>query len=355
MPATFPRISVIIPVYNAGAYLPQCLDSLLSQSFTDFEVLLTDDGSTDNSGLICDQYAAKDKRIRVFHQPNGGASAARNYGIDRARGEWICFIDSDDYISKDYLDAFFQYGNLAEDCLNMQGGNLVADTDGQIIKTYVYPDLLADSSNMREIICQYNFLVSSRPAEKLFNKKLLDRISLRFRTDLTVREDAVFVYTYRTYMNSIKLIPVSGYYYRQAFQRSTLCTQNHHYEVFLTLRRILPPLVQQTLVRWQLQDTAPGREVLSYYKDRTCLSIIKSLYAYRANRKKRLAVWHEVFGDKAYFKDPYFRVSSLLKVFLYTSRILPLTLVDIACYVPFRLYYKYVKKVTYQENNRSKP
>ena len=89
-------ISIIIPVYNTEAYLPACMDSILSQSFTDFEVLLVDDGSKDGSGVICDGYAAKDSRVRVLHKENGGVSLARNLALEQARGEWICFIDSDD-------------------------------------------------------------------------------------------------------------------------------------------------------------------------------------------------------------------------------------------------------------------
>ena len=92
-----PKISVIVPVYNVEKYLPRCIDSILSQTFTDFELLLIDDGSPDNCGKICDEYAAKDSRVRVFHKPNGGVSSARNLGLDNARGEWIAFIDSDDF------------------------------------------------------------------------------------------------------------------------------------------------------------------------------------------------------------------------------------------------------------------
>lgn len=347
MSAISPRLSIIVPVYNVHCYLRQCLDSILRQSFRDYELLLIDDGSTDESGDICEEYAERDPRIRVFHQPNAGVSAARNRGLDEALGEWICFIDSDDTVEPFYLMAFFRYGHLTEDCLNMQGGKSVSDLTGDVIKEYAYPDLLVDQSNMREVFCRHNFLVSSRPAEKLFNKRVLDRIGLRFRTDLTVREDAMFVYTYRTHMSCIKLIPTTEYRYRQAFNRNTLSTRNHHYEVFLTLRRELPPLVHQTLVRWQLQDTDPGREVLSYYKDRTCLSILKSLYAYRAPRPKRLAAFHEMFDDRPYFRDPYFRMSRLLKLFWTLSRLLPLTWLDAVCYVPFRLYYKHVKKIKY--------
>ena len=98
--ANIPKISVIIPVYNAEKYLYRCIDSVLVQTFTNWELLLIDDGSKDSSGVICDEYAAKDARVRVFHKENGGVSSARNLGLDNARGEWVAFVDSDDYIEK---------------------------------------------------------------------------------------------------------------------------------------------------------------------------------------------------------------------------------------------------------------
>lgn len=93
-----PTISVIVPVYNVEKYLHCCVDSILAQTFSDIEVLLVDDGSTDGSGAICDEYAQKDSRVRVFHKANGGVSSARNLGLDEAAGKWIMFVDSDDYI-----------------------------------------------------------------------------------------------------------------------------------------------------------------------------------------------------------------------------------------------------------------
>lgn len=93
-----PTISVIVPVYNVEKYLRCCVDSILAQTFSDIEVLLVDDGSTDNSGAICDEYAEKDSRVRVFHKANGGVSSARNLGLDEATGKWLAFVDADDYI-----------------------------------------------------------------------------------------------------------------------------------------------------------------------------------------------------------------------------------------------------------------
>lgn len=107
-----PRITVIVPVYKVEPYLRRCVDSILAQTFTDFELILVDDGSPDNSGAICDEYAKKDARVHVIHQENGGLSAARNAGLDWAfacsNSEWISFIDSDDWVEKEYLDVLFK-------------------------------------------------------------------------------------------------------------------------------------------------------------------------------------------------------------------------------------------------------
>ena len=92
-----PKVSIIVPVYNTEKYLSQCVESILSQTFIDFELLLIDDGSKDDSGKICDEYAAKDNRIRVFHIANSGVSTARNMGLDNAKGKYIAFLDADDY------------------------------------------------------------------------------------------------------------------------------------------------------------------------------------------------------------------------------------------------------------------
>lgn len=105
---TTPKYSFILPVYNAGKFLPLCLDSLLAQTYVDWEAILVDDGSKDNSWQILQEYAAKDSRIKPMHQENAGAGAARNLAIDKALGDWIVFVDSDDYITNDYLTLLEQ-------------------------------------------------------------------------------------------------------------------------------------------------------------------------------------------------------------------------------------------------------
>ena len=101
-----PDISVIVPVYRAEKYISGCIESILNQTLENFELLLVDDGSPDESGRICDEYARKDGRITVVHKKNEGVSIARNTGIDMAKANWVCFIDSDDWVENNYLEIF---------------------------------------------------------------------------------------------------------------------------------------------------------------------------------------------------------------------------------------------------------
>lgn len=108
------KVSIIVPVYQVENYIRQCIDSILNQTFRDFELILVDDGSRDNSGAICDEYARRDARIRVLHTENRGAAAARNVGLDNAGGEYVAFVDSDDYIAENMIDRMYQAIRNAE-------------------------------------------------------------------------------------------------------------------------------------------------------------------------------------------------------------------------------------------------
>lgn len=126
-------VSIIVPVYNAEKYLNRCIDSILSQTMTDFELLLIDDGSKDESGCICDEYAEEDARVKVIHKPNGGVSSARNLGIDRAKGKYIIFIDSDDYwLLPDCLESLtLMMDKFGCDCV--RGEYLGVDEIGNVV------------------------------------------------------------------------------------------------------------------------------------------------------------------------------------------------------------------------------
>ena len=116
-----PTVSIIVPVYNSKEFLPECLSSILCQHYSDIEVLLIDDGSTDGSGQLCDNYSAEDKRIRAIHKKNGGVSSARNIGLEKATGEWVMFLDSDDLLTEDAIENLMRDVN---DDIDMSYGGL---------------------------------------------------------------------------------------------------------------------------------------------------------------------------------------------------------------------------------------
>ena len=149
-----PLLSVVVPVYNVEEYLPRCIDSILSQPFINFELILVDDGSPDKCGEICDEYAKKDNRVVVIHQKNSGVSAARNSGLDVARGKYIWFIDSDDYISskciKKIINAIEEY-NLDAFCIKNTG------------ELFFYEDLSDNSLELSPIISGEQFILENKP------------------------------------------------------------------------------------------------------------------------------------------------------------------------------------------------
>ncbi len=138
------KISVIVPIYNVAPYLRECIDSIIGQSYKNIEILLIDDGSTDESPSICDEYSLIDKRIRVFHKENGGLSDTRNFGIKKATGKYLSFIDSDDYISNDFL--YTLYDNLKKSKMKISATGYC----------FLFPNDEVEYNNFRGINRAYN-------------------------------------------------------------------------------------------------------------------------------------------------------------------------------------------------------
>jgi glycosyltransferase EpsH len=186
-------LSIIVPVFNTEQYLPRCLDSILSQSFTDFELLLIDDGSTDGSGWICDAYAEKDSRIRAFHKENGGVSSARNLGLKEAKGEWVCFMDSDDELMPNALQVMADRAYNEVD-LVMAGYEVYNDV-GE--KTYslekCISNLMPNESAVKEMYAPTDYRYQGYIWNKLFRLSLISSNSIRFAEDIFFNEDRLFV------------------------------------------------------------------------------------------------------------------------------------------------------------------
>ena len=205
-----PKLSVILPVYNVAPYLRDCVGSLLAQRFTDFEVLLVDDGSTDGSGAICDVLAQKDPRVVVLHQENGGVSSARNRGIDHARGEFIVFVDADDFVTEEYLEHLMESdADMVITGLQMfgakQGRAMPASRDDFGIKD------LAIRWNKLPVM---NFLLYCFPVAKRYRMRLIREWGIRFDESLFFSEDLHFNLRYYCYADSFAEMPNADYLYR---------------------------------------------------------------------------------------------------------------------------------------------
>ena len=205
------EISCIVPVYNVEKYLKKCIESILNQTFIDFEVILIDDGSTDESGKICDDYIKKDSRIRVIHKKNGGLSDARNVGIENARGRYLIFIDSDDYIDKNMLKTLYD--------LNIQNNTEISACD----KAFVFEDTgkieygeenekihILNSEETFKIIVDFYKKLGMEMWNKLYLKDLF--MGVRFPTG-KIFEDQATQYKLIFKAKKISYIEKSLYYY----------------------------------------------------------------------------------------------------------------------------------------------
>ena len=206
-----PKISVIVPVYNAEKYLHRCVDSILAQTFKDFELLLIDDGSKDRSGEICDEYARKDGRVKVFHQPNGGVSSARNVGLDNALGYWVTFVDSDDYISKNFMASI----DFEDSDLVILQNQHFSDTDKRknFPKQEIAPQICTDKYAVRTFLTKHLlYHVMLTPWGKLYKRDLMANI--RFDRSQRIGEDVIFVHQYLLGCSSVCVKGGATYYYR---------------------------------------------------------------------------------------------------------------------------------------------
>lgn len=200
-------ISVIIPVYNMGTYLGECLDSVISQSYKDFEVLLVDDGSIDNSLAICQKWAERDGRFRVFSQGNAGVSVARNRALQEAKGEYVCFVDADDVITTDYLAHLLDLSK--DECFPICGYSrekASLGTGGDSIQRYDAKKFIVHV--VEESIDHPNLWMM------LFKRDIIDEHGIRFTPGCVRNEDTEFYIQYLLYEQTVVVSNFRAYYYR---------------------------------------------------------------------------------------------------------------------------------------------
>lgn len=237
-----PSISIIVPVYNVEEYLPRCIDSILAQTFTDFELILVDDGSPDNCGKICDEYAKKDNRIKVIHKENGGVSSARNLGMDNSSGQYITFCDADDCLHKQIYEILFYYA--------------IKESSEIVVCNYKKFTYLEEvKSNVidykeREYAClsgkeAYEYISTPEKCQmfgsvcnKLFSANVISNIS--FDTNLSYGEDLCFVLSVLFSAESVIVLDDMALYYYYTRPNSAMNTlqSKQFYDFYLTKIKI---------------------------------------------------------------------------------------------------------------------
>lgn len=266
---TAPIISVIVPVYKSEKVLSRCIDSILNQSFRDFELLLIDDGSPDRSGAICDEYLNKDPRICVFHQENGGVSKARNRGLKEASGDYIVFIDSDDWVDCHFFSSISEYFDRYD--MLFFGFQQVFD-DGRPIGIQKPKDMNTSVNTLSEIVCSlFSIGLLGYMCSMAIKRKLIIDNSIFFKEGLSIHEDSFFCYECLYSAKNVASIDILPYRYVIYGGTSSLSSQTPAKYAFVAMERI--QFMEQLLLHIHASDKQ--REYIlnqmKYWAWRRCL------------------------------------------------------------------------------------
>lgn len=262
-----PTVSVVIPVYNVAPYLQACVDSLLAQRYTDFEVVLVDDGSTDGSGAICDTLAGKDPRVIAIHQKNGGACAARNRGIDNARGEFLVFVDADDLVTDVHLEHLMESdADLVATGLQKFGAKSETIRPSRR-EDFGIGDLAVHWNTPPEMNYLYCY-----PVAKRFRTRIIREHGVRFDESLFFSEDMCFNMDYYCHAESFTELPYADYLYRilsvardKKYRMSATELVTHHESLERCFKRLYERI---------------GADTLSFVRDNTNLRLMRKFYSF---------------------------------------------------------------------------
>lgn len=237
-----PKLSIIVPVYKAEKFIQQCIDSILKQSFTDFELILINDGSPDNSGVILDQYLNKDSRVKVIHKNNEGPSATRNMGIKAAKGEFIGFVDSDDTLEINMLDKMYKTG-VSSNADIVACGYVEIDDSNKIINQAISPlnsKLYLEGNNIKEelelLLKSNKTLGYASLCNKIYKRTFLIENQLLLNETIKIAEDLCFNITAFLKAERVCSINEGLYNYRRINTESIMNSKDKNFYLHLSAR-----------------------------------------------------------------------------------------------------------------------
>lgn len=308
--ANIKEISIIIPVFNVEGLLRVCIESVLRQSFTDFELILINDGSTDKSGTICQEYASRDSRIIYLNKSNGGVSSARNMGLENVSGKWVCFIDSDDFVSKDFLLHLYNHIEPNVDKQFIIGGAQYVDRFGHNLDRVIkYPEIVLKNKDCAQSFTVYDLLYIG-PWSKLYNRKIVENNKIRFPPDVSYAEDLLFMTEYLYYVNHVIYSSSINYNFR-VWSSTSLSNRifsfKKEYACFVYFKNIKYKLIEHFDFKEEVKVRLIRHQTVILRR------AIYGLYRSNKSTKERINILSNIIGneypnilcywDKSYFFD----------------------------------------------------
>ncbi|MBO5428229.1 MAG: glycosyltransferase [Prevotella sp.] len=264
------KVSIIIPIYNTEAKLRACLDSIASQTFTDFECLMVDDGSEASTADICDEYSQRDKRFVAIHKKNGGVSSARNLGIDNAIGEWICFVDSDDRIKPEHIFSLLQAASNDVDIVLCGYEDVLPDK----VATHSYDnDKYVGKEKIREFLAESDVLSYMIPWDRIYRSEIIREYNIRFDQRLSISEDRLFCYDYIIYAHGVATISFVGYIH-DAKDEQSLSRRKHSLSTYTYRYKVMSDAKKKIAVAFQMRKQ--GMSKLNAYNEDILLPIVET-------------------------------------------------------------------------------
>lgn len=300
------KYSVIVPACQAEKTISRCLDSLLAENRDDVEIILVNDGSTDGTEAICTSYAQRDDRIRYFWKPNGGVSSARNLGLSRARGDYVLFVDSDDYVTPDFFAVIDAH--MTADCQFLMFGRYVQD--GASIRACPLYDQAADNPEQTARLLSRALAEKSLNAvhAKVFRRQCIVDQGLRFDERLPIGEDKVFVVQYVVHADNLRFIQQPLYVL--SIDNSESLSRRKRVDLcdhVLLEHRLLFDVIRNSVYR----DALDSAVCYSYH--RSAYSVVRELYKFEFSRHRRVEMIRDIFERYAAKKDcTYFNLNHWL-------------------------------------------
>lgn len=290
-----PQVSIIIPVYNSEKYLRMTIESLLNQTYKDFEIILVDDGSVDASGKLCDDLSLTDRRIVVIHKENGGVSSARNVGIENARGELISFVDHDDYVFSDYLmtmvNEIEEYDLLQSFSLGGPRNTIKTCKRFALDKTKTLKCIKGDNGDV--VFPEVDMNNMATIWNQLYKKEVIDKYQLRFRSIQS--EDELFSYEYMMYANSIKKIHYQGYFF---VSNMDSLGSKHNYIAEYNYIELMENIYSRLISCWEIKDKDYIEKTKIRIANRLVYYVLKGYFVdTKVSKYERLKRWRYAKDD----------------------------------------------------------